>query len=65
MSSSGSRAKTPRNPDKKILVAGRIPPALYERVRAAAREGDRTLGGQVRLIIRSWAEQREDAPHGA
>jgi hypothetical protein len=44
------------------LVATKLPQAAYERLRAAARCNDRSLSGQLRAIVREWAERGSPPP---
>ena len=43
----------------------RMPPELYERVRASAAEHDRSAGAEVRTIVREHLEQQESTTEGA
>jgi hypothetical protein len=41
------------------VIAAKLPARLIERLRSEARQHDRTLSGQVRKILREWAESAE------
>ena len=40
----------------------RMPPDLFERVRASAAEHDRSAGAEVRMIVRQHLKQQKSAP---
>jgi hypothetical protein len=44
------------------LVGTKLPQAAYERLREAARCNDRSLSGQLRAIVREWAERASPSP---
>ena len=44
-------------PEFRVLTL-RMPPELYERVRAAAAEHDRSAGAEVRVIVREALAQK-------
>jgi plasmid stability protein len=43
----------------------RMPPELYERVRASAAEHDRSAGAEVRVIVREHLAQKSTATERA
>jgi hypothetical protein len=38
------------------IISAQLPHDLIVRLREAARESDRTISGQLRRIVREWAE---------
>ncbi len=47
------------SPDRlEVLTLLKVPHSLAERVRQAARVADRSISGQIRHVLRAWAEQQ-------
>lgn len=36
-----------------------LPVDLFERVAAAAKQGERSVAGQMRIIVREWADKQQ------
>jgi hypothetical protein len=41
------------------VIAAKLPHDLITRLRQAAHEADRTLSGQLRRVVREWAENEK------
>jgi hypothetical protein len=39
------------------ILAAKVPRAVADRLREAARTHDRTLSGQIRRVLREWANE--------
>ena len=46
------------------VIAAKLPHNLIVRLREAAREADRTLSGQLRRVVREWADNGHSTPNG-
>jgi hypothetical protein len=58
-------SRTPVEEPLDRTIAAKVPRPVEDRLRAAARAADRTLSGQVRRVLREWAESASPEDLGA